>query len=145
MNATEPVLEVENLRTYFHDRKTVLKAVDGVNLQLYPGEILGLVGESGCGKSTLALSILNLVPHPGYIETGRVMFGGQDVLKMNSAELRDLRGKQISMIFQDAIAGLNPVLPIGEQVEEIITAHRSMSKAEAKHASIELLATMGLA
>src|SRR4051794_7018377 len=107
MRNNDTVLEIEDLRTYFHDRKTVLKAVDGVSLRLERGEVLGLVGESGCGKSTLALSILNLVPHPGYIETGKVMFGGHDVLKMNSAELRDLRGKQISMIFQDAIAGLN--------------------------------------
>src|SRR5438034_11752131 len=105
MTTTEPVLDIQDLRTYFHDRKTVLKAVDGVNLQLFPGEILGLVGESGCGKSTLALSLLNLVPHPGYIETGRVMFQGTNVLEMNSNQLRDLRGHQISMIFLDPAAG----------------------------------------
>ena len=145
MNATEPVLDVQDLRTYFHDRKTVLKAVDGVSLQLYPGEILGLVGESGCGKSTLALSLLNLVPHPGYIETGEVMFQGKNVLEMNNNELRDLRGHQISMIFQDPVAGLNPILEIGDQIVEIIQAHRKIDKREARQAAIDLLQSMGLA
>ena len=145
MNSTEPVLDVQDLRTYFHDRKTVLKAVDGVSFQLYPGEILGLVGESGCGKSTLALSLLNLVPHPGYIETGRVMFRGTNVLEMNSNQLRDLRGHQISMIFQDPVAGLNPILEVGEQIVEIIMAHRKVEKREARQAAVDLLQSMGLA
>jgi oligopeptide/dipeptide ABC transporter ATP-binding protein len=145
MNASEPVLDVQDLRTYFHDRKTVLKAVDGVSFQLYPGEILGLVGESGCGKSTLALSLLNLVPHPGFIETGKVMFQGTNVLEMNNNELRDLRGHQISMIFQDPVAGLNPILEIGDQIVEIIMAHRKVDKREARQAAIDLLQSMGLA
>src|ERR1041385_7603571 len=122
MTSSPSVLEVDDLHTYFHDRKTVLKAVEGVSLRMEPGEVLGLVGESGCGKSTLALSILNLIPHPGFAETGRVTLQGQDVLQMGSSELRAQRGHHISMIFQDPIAGLNPVLPVGEQVEEIITA-----------------------
>ena len=143
--SSQPVLEVQDLRTYFHDGKTVLKAVDGVSLELYPGEILGLVGESGCGKSTLALSLLNLVPHPGAIETGRILFKGRNVLEMSSDELRDLRGRQASMIFQDPVAGLNPVLEIGDQVVEIITAHKKMPKNEARAMAIDLLASMGLA
>src|SRR5581483_8330245 len=85
------------------------------------------------------------IPHPGFVESGRVMFQGQDVLRMGSSELRSLRGHQISMIFQDPIAGLNPVLPVGEQVEEIITAHRSLSKQEARRMAVELLGSMGLA
>ncbi len=80
----DTILEIVDLRTYYHDRKTVLKAVDGVNLTLERGSVLGVVGESGCGKSTLALSILNLVPHPGYIDSGRVLFQGQNILEMSA-------------------------------------------------------------
>ncbi len=141
----EPLLRIEGLRTqYYDDRKQVLTAVDGVSLELNGGEILGVVGESGCGKSTLGLSILNLVPHPGYIDDGRVMFNGRNVLEMSRDELRDLRGREISMIFQDPVAGLNPVLSVGDQVEEIILAHRGVSKREARLAALDLLGSMGL-
>jgi len=138
------ILEIQGLRTYYHDRKTVLKAVDGVDLKLERGSVLGIVGESGCGKSTLALSILNLVPHPGYINEGRILFEGRNILEMSATDLRALRGRQISMIFQDPVAGLNPVLSVGQQVEEIITTHTGMSKGEARRMSLELLASMGL-
>jgi oligopeptide/dipeptide ABC transporter ATP-binding protein len=142
----EPLLRIEGLRTqYYDDRKQVLTAVDGVSLELNRGEILGIVGESGCGKSTLGLSILNLVPHPGYIDDGRVLFNGRNVLEMSRDDLRDLRGRDISMIFQDPVAGLNPVLSVGEQVEEIITAHRGVTKKEARKTALDLLASMGLA
>jgi oligopeptide/dipeptide ABC transporter ATP-binding protein len=139
-----PILRVEGLKTYFHDGNQVVKAVDGVDLELYPGEILGIVGESGCGKSTLGLSILNLIPYPGSIDGGAVYFNGRNVLEMSNDELRDLRGRDISMIFQDAVAGLNPVLPIGEQVEEIITAHKGADKRQARQMALDLLASMGL-
>src|SRR5580765_6790253 len=112
---SETILEIEDLRTQYHDKKIVVKALDGVNLTLGRGEILGVVGESGSGKSTLALSILNLVPHPGFIETGSIKFEGRNILSMSKDDLRELRGRDISMIFQDAIAGLNPVLSVGEQ------------------------------
>jgi oligopeptide/dipeptide ABC transporter ATP-binding protein len=140
----DTILEIEDLRTYYRDKKTVLKAVDGVNLRLERGEVLGIVGESGCGKSTLALSILDLVPHPGQIETGRILYEGRNVLEMNSGELRELRGQHISMIFQDAVAGLNPILTIGDQVAEMVTSH-GMSKDEARQRAINLLAGTGLA
>ncbi len=140
----DPILQINDLRTYYHDRKSVLKAVDGVSLTLERGTILGLVGESGCGKSTLALSILNLVPHPGYIESGSVLFEGKDILEMSSSELRAVRGREISMIFQDPIAGLNPVLSVGQQVEEIITTHTGADKGEARRMALRLLASMGL-
>jgi oligopeptide/dipeptide ABC transporter ATP-binding protein len=145
MVATDTILQIEDLRTHFHDRKVVLKALDGVNLHLERGEVLGVVGESGCGKTTLALSILNLVPYPGKIESGEIIFEGRNILKMSKSDLRDLRGNHISMIFQDPIAGLNPILSVGDQVGEIITAHRGVSKNEARHQAIELLASMGLA
>jgi len=141
----EPILKIEDLRTQYHDKKTVLKAVDGVSLDLYPGEILGLVGESGCGKTTLGLSILNLIPHPGSIDSGRIMFRGRNVLDMSGTELRDLRGRDISMIFQDPVAGLNPVLSVGDQVQEIITAHSGIDRRAARRRATELLADMGLA
>jgi oligopeptide/dipeptide ABC transporter ATP-binding protein len=141
----ETILEVNDLRTYYHDKKVVLKALDGVSIRLNRGEILGVVGESGSGKSTLALSILNLVPHPGFIEEGSsVVFQGRNILEMPKDDLRDLRGREISMIFQDAVAGLNPVLSIGEQVEEIITAHTPMSRSDARREVNRLLANMGL-
>lgn len=141
----EPVLQVRNLRTQYFDKKVVLKAVDGVSFDLYPGEILGIVGESGCGKTTLALSLLNLIPHPGSVESGEILFRGRNVLKMEGSELRDLRGRDISMIFQDPVAGLNPVLSVGDQVQEIITAHSGADKREARRMSVELLNSMGLA
>jgi oligopeptide/dipeptide ABC transporter ATP-binding protein len=140
-----PILEIRDLRTYYHDRKTVLKAVDGVSLRLEPGDILGIVGESGCGKSTLALSVLNLVPHPGRIETGRILFKGRDLLTLPASELRSVRGREISIIFQDPVAGLNPVLSIGQQVEEIITTHLDVGRGEARRMALRLLASMGLA
>jgi oligopeptide/dipeptide ABC transporter ATP-binding protein len=142
---SDTILEIQNLSTHFFDRKEVLKAVDGVSLKLERGEILGIVGESGCGKSTLALSILNLVPHPGSIESGRILYEGRDILGFSPAELRDLRGRQISMIFQDAVAGLNPILPVGDQVDEIITAHSGVGKYEARKRTLDLLSSMGLA
>jgi peptide/nickel transport system ATP-binding protein len=138
------ILEIRDLRTYYYDKKVVLKAVDGVNLNLERGEVLGIVGESGCGKSTLGMSILNLVPHPGSIESGEVIFEGKNLLKMSNKELRNIRGRKISMIFQDAVAGLNPVLTIGQQVEEIIEIHTGASQREARRKAIELMTTMGL-
>jgi oligopeptide/dipeptide ABC transporter ATP-binding protein len=140
----DPILRIEGLRTAYHDRTVLTKAVDNVTLQLNRGEILGIVGESGCGKSTLGLSILNLVPHPGYIDDGAIFYNDRNVLKMSDHELRDLRGRDIAMIFQDPVAGLNPTLSIGDQVQEIITAHTGASRREARTRAIELLASMGL-
>jgi oligopeptide/dipeptide ABC transporter ATP-binding protein len=139
------VLQVRDLRTQYFDKKVILKAVDGVSFDLYPGEILGIVGESGCGKTTLALSLLNLIPHPGAIESGQILFRGRNVLDMDGSELRDLRGRDVAMIFQDPVAGLNPVLSIGDQVQEIITAHVGVEKREARRMAVELLGNMGLA
>src|SRR5438094_397493 len=138
------IVEIRDLRTYYHDRKVILKAVDGVNLTLEEGSVLGIVGESGCGKSTLALSILNLVPHPGVIESGQITFRGQNILEMSSSELRKVRGRQISIIFQDPIAGLNPVLSVGDQITEMITTHTDLGKGDAQRMALDLLASMGM-
>ena len=141
---SDAILEIEGLSTYYHDRKEILKAVDGVSLSLERGSILGVVGESGCGKSTIALSILNLVPYPGFVETGRILFEGRNVLEMSPPELQELRGQHISMIFQDPVAGLNPILTVGDQVQEIITAHSGVSGREARGMVLDLLSSMGL-
>jgi oligopeptide/dipeptide ABC transporter ATP-binding protein len=138
------ILEIRDLRTYYHDRKVILKAVDGVNLSLEEGSVLGIVGESGCGKSTLALSLLNLVPHPGKIDSGEILFRGRNILDMSSSELRTVRGRQISIIFQDPIAGLNPVLSVGDQITEMITTHTDMGKSDAHTMALDLLAGLGM-
>ncbi len=139
-----PILRIEGLKTRYYESERVTKAVDGVDLELHPGEIVGIVGESGCGKSTVALSVLNLVPYPGAIDEGAIYFNDRNVLAMSEEELRDLRGRHISIIFQDAIAGLNPVLTIGQQVEEIMTAHGITDHRESRRRSLELLESMGL-
>ncbi|MBI4308068.1 MAG: ABC transporter ATP-binding protein [Chloroflexi bacterium] len=143
--ATEVVLEVRDLHTEFPTRDGVVKAVNGVSFKLRRGTVLGLVGESGCGKTATALSILGLVPYPGRITHGDILFNGRDVLKMGKEELRHLRGKEISMVFQDAASGLNPVIPIGTQVEEMVTSHVSVSRREARRLTMEVLQQVGMA
>ena len=124
----EPILQVQDLHTYFTTREGTVKAVNGVSFQLQEDTILGLVGESGSGKTVTALSILQLVPFPGKIVKGHVWYRGQDLLAMKPDHLRRIRGKEISLVFQDAIAALNPVIPIGKQVEEVLLEHTAMSK-----------------
>jgi len=138
------ILRVEDLRTHYLDKNTVVKAVDGVSFELRRGTTLGIVGESGCGKTTVGLSILNIVPYPGRIVGGRIFYDGDEVTAMSSEELRRLRGREISMIFQDPVAGLNPVLPVGLQVEETITTHLSLSKKEARRMTLDILRQLGL-
>ncbi|HEX5479613.1 MAG TPA: ABC transporter ATP-binding protein [Dehalococcoidia bacterium] len=135
----DEILRVEDLRVYYHERERTIRAVDGVSLAVAPGRTLALVGESGCGKTTIALSILDLVPHPGRIESGRVLFEGRDVLRMKREEVRGLRGAEISMIFQDPSSGLNPVLSVGSQLDEMIRTHTSVSKREARRMTLEAL------
>jgi oligopeptide/dipeptide ABC transporter ATP-binding protein len=119
-----PLLEIRGLRTYFNTEAGVAKAVDGVNLTIGPGEVVGLVGESGSGKSVTALSVLRLIPQPpGKIVAGEIFFKGRDLLKLNYDAIRDVRGKEISMIFQEPMTSLNPVMRIGVQIEEAIRTH----------------------
>ena len=133
------LLEVKDLRTHFHTRAGVVRAVDGVDLYLDHGELLGLVGESGCGKSITALSIMRLISPPGKIVSGEIIFDGKDLLKFSDEEMRQIRGDDIAMIFQDPMTSLNPVFTVGEQIAEALRLHRKLSRSAARDAAIEAM------
>src|SRR5512137_1611206 len=116
----KPLLEVKNLKTYFYTEDGIVKAVDGVDFFVNPGEVLGLVGESGCGKSVTSLSIMRLVGIPGKIIEGEITFEGRDVLKLQESEMVKMRGNRMSMVFQQPQSSLNPVYQIGDQVAEVL-------------------------
>ena len=132
----EIILQVRDLRTYFHTDAGIVKAVDGINFDLHKGECLGIVGESGSGKSVTNLSIINLVTFPGKIESGQVLFHGQDLLKLKEKEIRKIRGDKISMIFQDPMTSLNPYLRISTQMIETIRMHQGLNKSQARAKAI---------
>ena len=135
-----PVLQVEDLRTWFDTRDGVVKAVEGLSFDLRPGEILGVVGESGCGKSITSLSIMQLVPTPpGRYASGAIRFKGRDLLKLSPAEMRRIRGNEISMIFQDPMSSLNPVLTVGDQLTEAIILHQNLDEKAAMKRAQEML------
>lgn len=139
------LLRIRDLHTYFFLDEGVLKAVDGVDLDLREGETLGIVGESGCGKSVTALSILQLVPSPpGKIAKGEIYFEGTDLLALSEAEMRKIRGRSISMIFQEPMTCLNPVFQVGDQISEILRLHEGVSRKEAWERSIEMLRIVGI-
>ncbi|WDT74510.1 MAG: ABC transporter ATP-binding protein [Candidatus Manganitrophus sp.] len=136
----EPILQVQQLKTHFYLMEGVVPAVEEVSFDLHRGETLGLVGESGSGKSVTALSILRLVPDPpGKIVGGKILFEGKDLLALPEKEMRKIRGNRISMIFQEPMTSLNPVLTIGEQIAEGIVLHENVGKKEAMNQSIEML------
>lgn len=137
------LLEIKNLKTHFFKRKHIVPAIDGVDLQIKKGETVALVGESGCGKSMTSLSVMGLVPTGGKIVDGSIKLEGKDLTKLSEKELAKIRGKDISMIFQEPMTSLNPVLTIGEQITEVITYHQGITKKEAKTVAIELLETVG--
>lgn len=132
------LLEVSNLKTHFFIEEGVVKAVDGVDLHVKRGQVLGLVGESGCGKSVTALSIMRLIYSPGKIVEGEVKFDGKELFSLTEAEMQDIRGNRISMIFQQPHSSLNPVFTIGDQVSEVFRKHSNMGKREAIQRSIDL-------
>ena len=139
------LLEISNLTTHFFTQDGVVKAVDGITYDLEEGEVLGVVGESGCGKSVHALSIMRLVPSPpGRTVAGEVFFEGEDLLKMDDSEMRNIRGNRIAMVFQEPMTSLNPVLTIGRQLTETLELHQKMSKQQAKIRAAELLQTVGI-
>ncbi|HQB30692.1 MAG TPA: ABC transporter ATP-binding protein [Syntrophales bacterium] len=136
----EPLLEIRDLKTYFDTREGTVRAVDGVSLSLGRGDTLGVVGESGCGKTVLSLSVMRLVPvPPGRYAGGRILFEGRDLLELDEKRMRDIRGKDISMIFQEPMTALNPVLSVGDQIGEVFRVHRGMSRKEALREALEML------
>ncbi len=145
MQEQKPLLEVKNLKTYFYTRKGVVPAVDGVDFQVKPGEILGIVGESGCGKSVTSLSILQLLIHYAKIEPGsEINFEGKNLASMNKKEMRKVRGKDIAMIFQDPMTSLNPVMTIEKQLMETVQNHQGLSKSEARKMALDMMKKVGI-
>lgn len=141
----QPLLSVENLRTWFHTGSGVARSVDGVSFELHAGETLGIVGESGCGKSVTALSILRLIQQPGRIEKGsRIMFEGNDLITLDDAGMRKVRGNRISMIFQEPMSALNPVFTVGDQVAEVARVHGTGSRKDAWNRAVEMLTLTGI-
>ena len=138
------LLDIQGLTTHFFTRAGVIKAIDNLSLKLQKGRVLGLVGESGCGKTVTALSILNLVPYPGKIVSGKILFEGQDLLALSPQEIRTIRGAKISMIFQEPMTALNPVFTVGNQIAEVLTAHQEISTQQARDAAVELLRSVGI-
>jgi oligopeptide/dipeptide ABC transporter ATP-binding protein len=133
------LLEVKNLQTHFFTRAGVVRSVDGVSFYLDRGELLGLVGESGCGKSVTALSVMRLVGAPGRIVEGEIWFDGEDLRAASERRMREIRGDDIAMIFQDPMTSLNPVYTVGEQIAEALRLHRKLSRAQAREGAIEAM------
>ena len=142
---SQPLLNIDNLHVHFNTSDGVVKAINGASLTLNPGEIVGLVGESGSGKSVTAMSVLGLVPKPPAIyPEGKILWKGIDLLKTPDRDLREIRGGEISMIFQDPMTSLNPVYTIGHQISEMIRVHQRVSSREAKEQSIDMLELVGV-
>jgi len=144
LNPNGTLLDVVDLKTYFKSMDGTVKAVDGVDFSLKPGQTLGVVGESGCGKSVTSLSIMRLVDRPGFLAGGQLMFRGRDLAKISEKAMRGVRGDEISMIFQEPMTSLNPVFTVGNQVREAITEHRKISKSDADARTVELFRMVGI-
>ena len=137
---TSPLLEIENLSTFFHTEDNIVKSVRNVDLAIHKGETLALVGESGCGKSVTALSVMRLIPTPpGRFESGRILFKGQDLLQTSKAEMQNIRGNEISMIFQEPMTSLNPIFTIGNQIMEAIRLHQYKTEPQARELALQVL------
>jgi peptide/nickel transport system ATP-binding protein len=138
------MLEIENLQTHFRTPDGVTRAVDGLSLRIEAGQTLAVVGESGCGKSVTAMSVLRLIPEPPGKIAGSVRFQGRDLLKLSEAEMRDIRGNEISMIFQEPMTSLNPVLTVGRQIGETLRLHQGLDRAAAEARAVEMLTLVGI-
>jgi oligopeptide/dipeptide ABC transporter ATP-binding protein len=138
------ILEVRELSAFFYLHRKIIKAVDTVSMHIDEGETVGLAGESGCGKSTLASAVMQLIPHPGRIVSGEILFRGQRLVRHGEQVLRDIRGNRLSLIFQDPASYLNPTVSIGTQICDVITAHNPLDKKMAKKKTVELLGSLGI-
>ena len=144
MDHLTDVLEVKNLKTYFYTDEGIVKAVDDVSFSVAKGKTLGLVGESGCGKSVTAMSITRLIGPPGRIVGGEVLLNGRNLIPLSDREIRQVRGAQISMIFQEPMTALNPVLEVGFQIAEAVLAHERVSKREAWARAVEAMTAVSI-
>ena len=144
INNSKPLLEVKGLKTYFYTEDGIVRAVDGVSFEVYPGEVLGLVGESGCGKSVTSLSIMRLISKPGRIDEGEILLDGQNLLKLPEEEMTKVRGNRISMIFQQPQTALNPVFKVGDQLAEVLDVHQDLGKEAGWKRAIALLKMVGV-
>ncbi len=139
------ILEVKNLKTSFFTEDGEVKAVDDVSFDVYRGKTLGIVGESGCGKSVTSLSIMRLIPNPpGRVVGGEILYRGRDLLKLDDAQMRKIRGNEISMIFQEPMTSLNPVFTVGDQIMEAIALHQDLPRSEVRNKAIEMLKLVGI-
>jgi oligopeptide/dipeptide ABC transporter ATP-binding protein len=144
MSNNKPLLEVKNLKTYFYTEDGVVRAVDGVNFEVYPGEVLGLVGESGCGKSVTSLSIMRLISKPGRVDAGEILLDGENLLDLPEDEMIKVRGNRISMIFQQPQTALNPVFKVGDQLAEVLDVHQDLGKDAGWKRAVQLLKMVGV-
>ena len=144
MNNNKPLLEVKGLKTYFYTEDGIVRAVDGVDFEVYPGEVLGLVGESGCGKSVTSLSIMGLISKPGSVDEGQILLDGEDLLRFTEEEMIKVRGNRISMIFQQPQTALNPVFKVGDQLAEVLDVHQDLGKEAGWNRAISLLKMVGV-
>ncbi len=144
MKVPEPLLEVRNLRTYFHTFSGTVKAVNGVSFSVAKGEVMGLVGESGGGKSVVGFSILGLIDSPGQIEDGEILLEGEDLVQASEERLREIRGRDISMVFQDPMTSLNPLHTVGRQMDEMLCLHTDLDALARKQACIAMLESVGI-
>ena len=144
MSNSKPLLAVKGLKTYFYTEDGVVRAVDGVDFEVYPGEVLGLVGESGCGKSVTSLSIMGLVSKPGKIDAGEILLDDENLLEFTEEEMMKVRGNRISMIFQQPQTALNPVFKVGDQLAEVLDVHQGLGKEAGWKRAIQLLKMVGV-
>ena len=140
----KPLLEVKNLKTYFYTEDGIVRAVDGVNFEVYPGEVVGLVGESGCGKSVTSLSIMGLISRPGKVVDGEILLDGKNLLEFTEKEMTKVRGNKISMIFQQPQTALNPVFKVGDQIAEVLSIHQNIGKEAGYKRAVEMLKMVGI-
>jgi len=144
LNNTKPLLEVKGLKTYFYTEDGIVRAVDGVNFEVYPGEVLGIVGESGCGKSVTSLSIMRLISKPGRVDAGEILLDGENLLNLSEEEMTKVRGNRISMIFQQPQTALNPVFKVGDQLAEVLNVHQDLGKDAGWKRAVQLLKMVGV-